>query len=172
VPFLRRIIWLRAIICRRHHHRPHPNQAANLTLENARVTIAGTNRETFTNAFGDYRLTGVTPGTVTLNVFSTGLAPQTASVAVAAGETVQRDFALAPAAGPVASSGTGPGSAVKLDAFVVASARETNASTIAINEQRFAPNIKTVLSTDALGDVARADAATGSSPTPGATRRS
>ena len=123
------------------------NQAANLSLENARVTVAGTNREAFTNAFGDYRLTGVAAGVVTLNVFSTGLAPQTTTVTVAAGETVQRDFALLPAAG------AGTGSTVKLDQFVVSSARETNASTIAINEQRFAAGIKTVLSTDALGDV-------------------
>ena len=79
------------------------NQAANLSLENARVTIAGTNREAFTNAFGDYRLTGVAPGTVTLNVFSTGLAPQTTTVAVAAGETVQRDFSLLPVGGAAAS---------------------------------------------------------------------
>jgi TonB-dependent receptor len=125
------------------------NQAANLSLENARVTIEGTNRETFTSAFGDYRLTGVAPGSVTLTVFSTGLVPQTVTVAVAAGETVQRDFSLVPSGtAAVAKDGT-----VKLDAFVVGSARETNAATIAINEQRFAAGIKTVLSTDALGDV-------------------
>lgn len=131
------------------------NQAANLSLENARVTLVGTNREAFTNAFGDYRLTGVTPGTVTLRVFSTGLAPQTATVTVAAGETAQRDFDLLPisAPGPTTQEGAAPGAVVKLDQFVVGSARETNAATIAINEQRFAAGIKTVLSTDALGDV-------------------
>ncbi|MBL9200277.1 MAG: TonB-dependent receptor [Opitutaceae bacterium] len=125
------------------------NQAANLSLENARVTVAGTSREAFTNAFGDYRLTGLAPGAVTLTVFSTGLAPQTVTVNVSAGATVQRDFALLPAGAAPASANA----AVKLDAFVVASARETNASTIAINEQRFAAGIKTVLATDALGDV-------------------
>src|SRR4051812_30834156 len=56
------------------------NQAAGLSLENARVPVDGTNRETFPDAFGDYRLTGVAPGTVTLLAFSTGLAPQTATV--------------------------------------------------------------------------------------------
>ncbi len=125
------------------------NQAANLSLENARVTVAGTSREAFTNAFGDYRLTGLAPGAITLTVFSTGLAPQTVTVNVGAGATVQRDFALA----QLGQAAPATGGAVKLDAFVVASARETNASTIAINEQRFAAGIKTVLATDALGDV-------------------
>lgn len=125
------------------------NQAANLSLENARVTVAGSSREAFTNAFGDYRLTGLAPGAVTLTVFSTGLAPQTVTVNVSAGETVERDFALA----PIGQAAPAAGGAVKLDAFVVATARETNASTIAINEQRFAAGIKTVLATDALGDV-------------------
>ncbi len=125
------------------------NQAANLSLENARLTVAGTNREVFTNAFGEFRLTGLAPGSVTLTVFSTGLAPQTITVTLTPGETAQRDFALLPTGtSPVAKDGT-----VQLDSFVVASARETNAATIAINEQRFSAGIKTVLSTDALGDV-------------------
>ena len=130
------------------------NQAANLSLENARVTVAGTNREVFTDPFGEYRLTGLNPGPVTLTVFSTGLTPQTITVTVAAGETAQRDFALLPvsaAAGPLAPAASG--SIVTLDQFVVGAARETNAATIAVNEQRFAAGIKTVLSTDALGDV-------------------
>ena len=42
---------------------------------------------------------------------------------------------------------------VKLDAFLVSSDRETDAQAIATNEQRFAPNIKNVMSTDSLGDV-------------------
>ncbi|MBI5766726.1 MAG: TonB-dependent receptor [Verrucomicrobia bacterium] len=126
------------------------NKAAGLALENARVTIAGTSREAFTDAFGEYRLTGLPPGNVTLTVFSTGLAPQTVTVSLAAGETVQRDFALLSADKPTVASA---GDAVKLDAFVVGTARETNAATIAINEQRFAAGIKTVLATDALGDV-------------------
>ena len=127
------------------------NQAANLSLENARVTVAGTTREAFTDAFGEYRLAGLTPGNVTLTVFSTGLIPQTTTVAVPAGTTAQRDFALVPTG--LAPAATAADGTVKLDSFVVGAARETNAATIAINEQRFAGNIKTVLSTDALGDV-------------------
>ena len=42
---------------------------------------------------------------------------------------------------------------VKLDPFVLAADRETDANAIATNEQRFAANIKNVMSTDSLGDV-------------------
>lgn len=45
------------------------------------------------------------------------------------------------------------GGVVKLDAFTVSSERETNSEAIAINEQRFAPNLKNVVAADALGDV-------------------
>ena len=127
------------------------NRTAGLSLENARITVTGSNRETFTNAFGDYRLTGVTPGQVTLGVFYTGLAPESVTLTVAAGETTQRDFTLGPVASAksVASADT----AVVLDRFVVGSGRDTSAASIAINEQRFSASIKTVLATDALGDV-------------------
>lgn len=120
-------------------------------LENARVTVAGTNRQAFTDAFGDYRLTGLPAGSVTLQVFYTGTKPQSVSVTLAAGETVRRDFTLVPAAAAQAAQTTD--GVLKLDQFVVDSARDTNAASIAINEQRFANNLKTVLSTDALGDV-------------------
>ena len=130
------------------------NQAANLSLENARITVAGTNREAFTDAFGEFRLTGLAPGTLTLTVFSTGLSPQTVTVAITAGTVTTRDFALVPVSAPASTrAAAAADTTVKLDAFVVGAARETNAATIAINEQRFAGNIKTVLSTDALGDV-------------------
>jgi len=127
------------------------NSAAGSSLENARVTIAGSNREAFTDAFGDYRFPALPAGEVTVQVFYTGLAPQTATLKLTAGETAHRDFALAPV-----TAGKPPQSAdgvLKLDQFVVDSARDTNAASIAINEQRFAASIKTVLSTDALGDV-------------------
>lgn len=41
----------------------------------------------------------------------------------------------------------------KLDPLTVASNRETNAQAIAVNEQRFSPNLKNVSSTDVLGGV-------------------
>ena len=45
------------------------------------------------------------------------------------------------------------GDTIMLDAFTVSNQREFNAAIIAANEQRFAPNIKNVVSADAFGDV-------------------
>ena len=126
------------------------NSIGGAALENARITVAGTSREAFTDAFGEFRLPGLPAGEVTLRVFFTGLVPQDASVRVTPGATVRRDFILEPLGG--AAGAASPG-AVRLDAFVVGSARDTNAASIAINEQRFAGNIKTVLHTDAMGDI-------------------
>ncbi len=125
---------------------------AGLSLERARVTVAGSNRETFTDAFGEYRLAGVPTGSATVTVFFTGLVPQTTTVTIAAGQTAQRDFALE-GAHAIKPGSTGAASVVQLDRFVVDSARMTNAAAIAINEQRFAASAKTVVSTDALGIV-------------------
>lgn len=127
------------------------NADAGLYLNNARVTIEGTTREVFTDAFGEYRIGGVPSGSVTLRVFYTGLAPQTAAVSVAPGGTAQQDFFLSGSA----TKAVGDGTVAVLDKYVIEAARETNASAIAINEQRFAANMKTVVSTDSLGDIAQ-----------------
>jgi iron complex outermembrane recepter protein len=123
--------------------------AAGLSLERARVSIEGTNRAAFTNEFGEYRFTELPAGTVTLRILYTGFVPEIATVNIAPGAATQRDFVL-----NSVSAKPGGDSVVKLDQFVVAQARETNAAAIALNEQRFAPNAKTVVSTDALGIVA------------------
>jgi TonB-dependent receptor len=118
-------------------------------LERVRVTVEGTALETFTDAGGQYRLDGVPAGSAQVKLFYTGMAPHTASVRVVAAQTAQHDVALA-AAGP-----GGPKNAViKLDRFVVATSKEMEASAIAINEQRFASNLKTVVATDEFGTVA------------------
>lgn len=124
------------------------NVATGQYLNNARVSVKGTGLVAFTDAFGVYRLVNVPVGSVVLDVFFTDLDPQTVTVEVAPGQEVQRDVGLSSA------SRYGPdGSLIKLDAFQVSTQRETNAGAIAINEQRFAPNIKNVLATDAFGDV-------------------
>lgn len=118
-------------------------------LSNARVTIEGTTRQAFTNEFGEFRLTDVPAGSVTLRVFYTGIQPQSAQLNLGAGQTATQDFNLSHAdAGPPATDAT-----VQLDAFVVAAVKETNASAIAVNEQRFAENIKNVVSADEFGGV-------------------
>jgi len=75
---------------------------------------------------------------------------QTATVALAPGQTVQQDFILT---GVFVKAGRKPGETLVLDAFTVDASRAESAAEIAINEQRFAANIKRVVSTAAFGDI-------------------
>ncbi len=125
------------------------NASGDGFLERVRVTVEGTALETFTDAGGQYRLDGVPAGSAQVKLFYTGMAPHTAAVRVIAAQTAPHDVALA-AAGP----GGPKNSVVKLDRFVVATSKEMEASAIAINEQRFASNLKTVVATDEFGTVA------------------
>ena len=59
-----------------------------------------------------------------------------------------RDISLTSRATDGAKAGV-----VKLDPFVLAASKLTEGEALATNEQRFAPNIKNVVSTDAFGDV-------------------
>jgi iron complex outermembrane receptor protein len=117
-------------------------------LNKARVSVKGTTLSALTDDSGTYRIAGVPAGTAVLDVFYTGLDPQQVPVEIAASSSVTRDVALTNA-GRYGQSGD----AVALDPLVVSAARDTNAHSIAINEQRFAPNLKNVVSTDAFGDV-------------------
>ena len=112
-------------------------------LNNAQVTIAGTNRTTRTNEYGEYHFDNVPAGEVNVEAFYSGLGRQTAAATVVAGQSVTQDLQF--------GSDTGP---VVLETFTVAGARDTNVASIAVNEQRFSPNIKNVIETDAFGDVA------------------
>ena len=116
-------------------------------LNNARVTVRGTDLEVFTDQTGAYRLPQVPAGKVVLEVAYTGLDPQSAPLDLVAGQPAMKDFDL------TSATRYGEGGVVKLDAFTVATERETDAAAIAINEQRYAPNLKNVLSTDSLGDM-------------------
>jgi hypothetical protein len=68
---------------------------------------------------------------------------------VGAGETVQHNITMADFSRGAAGDDT-----VRLAEFVVGESREMDAAAIAINEQRFAPNIKNIVSTDEFGHVA------------------
>lgn len=114
-------------------------------LNNARVTVADSAQEAFTNSFGEYRLEGVPAGAVQLQVFYTGMKAGAASVAVEAGQAVRQDFELAP--------GAVEEKVLELGTFTVTASRETNGSAIAINEQRFSSNIKNVVAADEFGAV-------------------
>lgn len=119
-------------------------------LNNARVVVEGTNRETFTNKYGEFRLADLPSGPVTLDVFYTGLAPRKITVEVAPGQVTERDINLSTQA---TTAGKTADDLVQLDTFVVDAGRDTDQSSIAINEERFAPNIKTVISTAQFGDI-------------------
>lgn len=126
------------------------NRHTGLYLYNARLTIEGTPYEAFTNDAGEYHFDELPAGPVRLQAFYTGMQPQTVPLVVVAGSTYTQDFSLA---GTFARAAAKEGEDIILEAFVVASAKESSASEIAINEQRFSANIKSVVSTTAFGDI-------------------
>lgn len=124
------------------------NEQSGNYLNNARVSVRGSNNAVQTNAAGEYRLTGVPAGEAVLEVFYTGMNAQSVKVEVAAGTTVEQNIGLSRAGATVRADGT-----VMLEKFVVAAEREYDAAAIAINEQRFSANRKDVVSTDAFGEI-------------------
>jgi len=120
------------------------------SLNNVRVSIVGSTLTTLTDEGGFYQLSGVPAGPAQVRFVFTGLEEQIVSVTITAGGSVEQDVQLRPR-----SAGTGgePADVVKLGAYVVDSTRETNASTIAVNEQRIAGNIKSVVSADEFGTI-------------------
>jgi|LakMenEpi03Aug12_release.lakeMendotaPanAssembly.Ray.scaffolds.fasta_scaffold71260_2 TonB-dependent receptor len=115
-------------------------------LEGARVRLGTSGVEAFSDAGGFYQLAPVPAGPAQVSVFYTGLPTITLQVQVTGGQPARLDASLG-------------GSAVQLDAFRVATSREMDASALAINEQRFASNIKNVLSTEEFGNVAEGNVA-------------
>jgi iron complex outermembrane receptor protein len=113
-------------------------------VENARVTIEGTAFETLSDATGAYRLARVPAGPVRVSAFRTGAPTLTHPVTVLAGQTIARDFSL-----PTRSDGV-----VQLAQFVVGDSKEMSGAAMAINTQRFAPNIMNVVAADEFGPVA------------------
>jgi TonB-dependent receptor len=115
-------------------------------VSNARITVDGSNLQAFTDASGVFQLGGVPAGSARVHVFYTGLPESVESISVQPGQTAVVDISL--------GGGAKSGEVIKLDAFTVASRREMDTASLAINEQRFANNIKNVVSTDAFGDIA------------------
>lgn len=124
------------------------NESSGRYIDNARVLVEGTQLETLTDSFGQYRLLDVPAGDVRLRVLYVGLAPGAATLTLTPGGSVSRDFSLArPGESP--ASGT-----TRLNAFTVTAERESNNQAIAINEQRNSANLKTVVATELVGDLA------------------
>ncbi len=123
------------------------NLATGKYLNNARVALRGADQVVFTDAFGTYRLVNVPAGPAVLDVFYTDLDPQEIAFNVTTGATAERNIEL------TSRSRYGGDDVLKLDAFVVAAAQETDSQAIALNEQRFSPNLKNVMAADSFGDV-------------------
>ena len=124
------------------------NPGSGEFIENVRITIEGTALETFTDSSGQFRLTHVPAGVARVKAFRTGTPAQTQSVTVAPGETQRQDFNLA------GFEDKPDGSPIRLDQFVVRTSKEMDGSAIAINTQRFAPNVMNVVAADEFGAVA------------------
>ena len=107
-------------------------------LNQAEVRIQGTELVALTDNEGYFRLAGVPAGTHTVQVNYLGLDPGQFSVTVAGGQTVTRAFEL--------KSGVHV-----MGEFVVSSEREGQAA--ALNQQRNADYMKSVVASDAFGDL-------------------
>jgi iron complex outermembrane receptor protein len=125
------------------------NAASGKYLPNARVEVVGTQIQGFTDEYGEFQLNDVPAGAQKLKVFYTGLDAKEVSIDVRGGEILAKEVSLTSQDAYGTSDDT-----VQLEAFVVASAREREAAALAINEQRFAGNIKSVVSTEAFGEIA------------------
>ena len=126
------------------------NAVSGSALNSARVSVKGSGRETFTNEFGEFQISDLPTGEVEITVSFSGLTTQTATVSVAAGVTATQDFRITSAR---MTEQMKSDDRVALDTFTVSAQRDTNASSIAANEQRNSPNLKNVMSADAFGDV-------------------
>ncbi len=117
-------------------------------LENAQVSVNNTNLQAVTDAAGRYHLPGVPRGPAVLRVFYTGLEIREITVDVPVGGAVTQNVEL--------GSRQAEGQPItKLDPFTISASREMSVAALAVNEQRFASNIKNVVAADAFGDVSQ-----------------
>ena len=115
-------------------------------LNNARVSLKGTELVALTDESGTFRLAGVPAGAATLRVRFAGFDDHEVSITIAAGQTAQHDLTLASQSRYGETNAT-----VKMDAFTVQSKKETDAAAIAVNEQRVGVGQKSVVSADQFG---------------------
>jgi len=121
------------------------NSATEQYLNNAKISVLNTTIAGFTDETGSYRLAGVPSGRQVIIVSYVGLDDQIIEVDVPSGGRASQDVAL------YSVSRYGARDVVTLDPFQVVADKELNAQTLATNEQRYAPNLKNVLSTDEFG---------------------
>lgn len=115
------------------------NAATQAYLDGAVVSLEPGNLTTLTSSTGEFVFPRVAPGAYSLTASYTGLDARTVPVTVAANRTATQEFQLTSAI-------------YQLEKYVVAGEREGNAA--AITQQRNADNVKTVMASDAFGNVA------------------
>ncbi|MBM3866233.1 MAG: TonB-dependent receptor [Verrucomicrobia bacterium] len=115
------------------------NKATGQYLEGAQVQAVGSDRATLTTRLGYFELGGLPAGPQQLSISYAGLDPRTVAAEVAGPRTDIGEIGLT-------------AQVYRLDAFVVPGEREGNA--LAMTKQRFAPNVKNVMSSDAFGNIA------------------
>jgi TonB-dependent receptor len=122
---------------------------ANAYLNNAEVSIAGTNTMVFTRDDGTYSI-DAPAGSVTITVSYANSRPATRTIEAKSGQPNVLDFVLQPALS-VPSATTGSEEVVQLERFTVTDERIGQAKVLM--EQRAAENAKTIISTDQFGEL-------------------
>lgn len=125
------------------------NVVSGLGLANAQVRVLPSGQTTQTDTIGEFRLTGLSVGEVQLSVSFYGMQTYTQTLNLGAGDRVQLSIDLRRVG---VSADDGSERVVKLEAFDVTADREMTAQSIALNEQRAAPNIKNVVALDQFGN--------------------
>jgi len=123
------------------------NTATGENVRNAEIRVEGTTIAAFSEDGGDFRLTGVPAGEVTVVVKYTGLQEGRAVVTVAPGQAATLDVALNPLS-YAAQDG-------EVEAITIVARREGQAS--AIMERRASTNAKTVVAADNFGALTMGD---------------
>lgn len=118
-------------------------------LELTRISVDGSTAEALTDATGQFRIGGLPAGPIKVRAFRTGFSPASAETTIRAEGATELNFELVSL---LTASKRGP--AVRMERFTVGAARETDGAAIAINTQRFAPNLMNVVAADEFGAVA------------------
>ena len=125
------------------------NAVSQNSLPRARVTVVDTGIQAIADDTGFYRLVDLPAGDVELLVSYLGFSQQRVTVAVPSGERVTRDFQLV-REGFVREGADDD--LIVLAPFEVVEEQQMSAQALALNEQRYSPNSKTVVALEAYGD--------------------
>ena len=125
------------------------NSLTGQYLVNARVIVEGTSTEALTDKSGYFSLNRLSAGKANITVSYVGMKTVTESVLVPQDGLVSHDIAMVLASSDTATSKD----VIKLDAYNVTETEVMSAQSLAMNEQRTAPNIKNVVSIEEFGNI-------------------